>query len=33
MGPLSTGELLIVGAIIVLVGWAIIGFIRKLLKR
>jgi|GEM_PF-5594458 len=33
MGPLSIGEVIVVGAIIVIVGWIIIGFVSKLFKR
>ena len=33
MGPYSLVEVIIVGIVIVVVGWAIIDFVSKLLKR
>jgi len=33
MGPLSTGEVVMLGAGVVLAGWAIIGLVRKVFGR
>ena len=33
MGPLSITEVIIVAVIILVIGWAIIGFVRKVFNR
>lgn len=33
MGALALGELLVVGIVVVLIGWAVVGFVERLFNR